>query len=216
MNEIGGMPLVARRIAAAGRDWTVHAVENEDALLALAERREPFPFGLLLWESAIALAAEIGERAPDFAGRRVLELGCGVGLPGLVAANCGARVTATDHDALALELARANAAENGIRDIAFATGDWTDWHDDVRYDVVIGADVTYDRAAHTAVLAILARNLLKDGIALLADPGREDRPAFLARAMAAGFVVGECRRLVTDLVRPGVTVAVELLELRNR
>ncbi len=48
------------------------------------------------------------------AGGKVLDLGCGAGVVGIVAARCGAEVTALDNDLTAVELARANAVRNGV------------------------------------------------------------------------------------------------------
>ena len=58
------------------------------------------PYGIVLWPAAIALAHEIATR--PFAGLRVLELGAGTGLPGIVAAARGAHVVQTDRQDLAL------------------------------------------------------------------------------------------------------------------
>ena len=58
------------------------------------------PYGIVLWPAAIALAHEIASR--QVAGMRVLELGAGTGLPGIVAASLGAHVVQTDKQELAL------------------------------------------------------------------------------------------------------------------
>ena len=67
-------------------------------------------------------------------GKRVLELGAGTGLPGIVAASLGARVVQTDRHEVALFLCKMNAERNGITTIEHRVADWTAWADEERYD----------------------------------------------------------------------------------
>src|SRR5947208_16220128 len=60
------------------------------------------PYSEVLWRSGVALAHEVAEA--DLAGQRVVELGCGLGVPSLAAARGGADVLATDGDEEALDL----------------------------------------------------------------------------------------------------------------
>ena len=210
-----GLPLVERLLTIGGRQFRVWAVEDAAALLALSETREPFPFGLLLWEGAVALAGRLADVSVALEGRRVLELGCGVGLAGLIAASRGALVTATDHDPLPLEVARRNAMQNDVAGIDFVEADWDRWSDHERYDLIIGADVTYDRQSHEAVLSILERNLAPGGTAILADPAREEQATFVGRLRARGFSVVLEARTVEDLVRWGLSVDVTLLTIKG-
>lgn len=211
--SLSDITFTEREISVGDRTWRIAAAEDDDALLKAAGDREPFPFGLLLWESAIVLSRELETDADGIRGRRVLELGCGVGLAGIVAAGLGATVTATDHDPLALELATRNAIANGVGGIRYRRDDWAAWTDDESYQLVMGADVVYDRAAHAAVLAILARNLAPGGTAIFADPGRHEQAAFIAAAGVAGFDTVSAPRPVPDLVRKDAIVDVTLVTL---
>jgi predicted nicotinamide N-methyase len=92
-----------------------------------------------LWPAARALAAAM----PPVAGLDVVELGCGLGVPSLVAAARGARVTATDWAADAVDLLRRNAARNGV-ELTVERRDWRDaWTG--RFDLALAADVLYER-----------------------------------------------------------------------
>ena len=100
---------------------------------------EFLPYWAELWPAAHALAAAL----PPVAGLRVVELGCGLGLPSLVAAARGADVTATDWAPDAVELLRRNAAANGL-DLTAEVRDWRlPWP--ARFDLVLAADVLYER-----------------------------------------------------------------------
>jgi predicted nicotinamide N-methyase len=130
------------------------------------------PYGVVLWPAAIALAHEVAARAEAFAGRRVLELGAGTGLPGIVAATLGARVTQTDRQEVALAVCRRNGERNGVASVTYRQADWMAWDDSERYDWILGADILYAPGTHEALGRIFAANLAPGGRVLLADPFR--------------------------------------------
>ncbi len=209
------LPLGRRQIPIGNRTWLVDTVDDEDALLAHADTSAKFPFGLMLWESAIALAQHLTERPALVSGKSVLELGAGLGLTGVVAASLGATVTQTDHDQQALAACARTAALNGITNISRQPGDWHDWHDPARYDLILGADIAYDGDDHAALLTVLDRALTPSGTILLADPGREKQPAFIARALTAGWRIDKTLSHVKEL-KPAVVdnaLAISILEL---
>ena len=112
----------------------------------------------MLWPSSIALAHELVARADSLAGVRILELGAGTGLPGIVAATYGARVLQTDRLDVALDLCRRNAERNHVR-IEHRVADWTIWSDEERYDLILGADVLYAERLHSFLRHIFETNL---------------------------------------------------------
>jgi predicted nicotinamide N-methyase len=134
-----------------------------------------------LWPSGQRLAELVaGALAAELAGRRVIELGCGLGAPGLAAARAGADVLLTDAEPEALALAEANARANRLA-IATRRLRWGDVPVELRgrHDVVLGADVTYDPRERAPLLATIARLLAPAGVAWLADPERTSRRELL-------------------------------------
>lgn len=211
----GGVPLTAFTFAIAGRTWTIRAVRDQGALLSACDAFTEFPFGLLLWESAPALAEALVADAKPLRGTSVLEIGAGAGLVGLVAASLGARVRQVDHSAAAVDLARANAADNAISGIDTLTADWNDWRDPQHYDLILGSDILYDRESFAPLLAIFERNVAPGGRVLLSDPVRGDTPKFLAIVRLAGWSVA-MRRVEIPAVVPAngrTQVPVDLIEL---
>jgi SAM-dependent methyltransferase len=106
------------------------------------------PYWSVLWRSGVALARELDREA--LRGRRVVELGCGLGIPSLAAARAGAHVLATDVDPEAVELVARNAELNGV-EIEAAAVDWTSDAATEElaargpFDLVLAADVLYER-----------------------------------------------------------------------
>src|SRR2546426_1808678 len=97
--RIGDFDAVLERVSVGDASvalWRVAALERHldgAALLAAADVPEP-PYWAHLWSGAVVLAAAVPRRGA----RTVLELGCGLGLPGLTAACRGARVTFVDRE----------------------------------------------------------------------------------------------------------------------
>ena len=139
------------------------------------------PYWSVLWRSGVALGRELAGSA--LAGRRVVELGCGMGVPSLVAARAGARVLATDEDPEALELMERNARENGVT-VETARVEWAAAGELIArgpFDLVLAADVLYERANVAVLLELLPR---LGGEVWLADPGRPAAEVFLERVRA--------------------------------
>ncbi len=136
------------------------------------------PYWAVLWRSGVALAREL--EGEELGGRRVVELGCGLAVPSIAAARAGASVLATDVCPEALALAKRNARANGVR-IETATVDWAAPGElgSAPFDLVVAADVLYERSAVAPLLSLLPRLAPE---AWLADPGRPAAGAFLEQA----------------------------------
>ena len=138
---------------------------------------EFLPYWAELWPSGLALAKVVGSL--DVRGKRVLELGAGLGLPSLAAALGGADVLATDWADDAVTLLRANAERNGI-ELRVERARWDDPEllvDGAPWDLVLGADLLYESRNAEQLLDLVPR--LGDDI-LLAEPGRPFAAAFFA------------------------------------
>jgi len=151
------------------------------------------PYWSVLWRSGVTLGRELSHRQLD--GLRVVELGCGMGVPSLAASRAGASVLATDVSDEALELLARNASGNGI---ALETLN-VDWESPANllarapFDLALAADVLYDRASTAALLALLPRLAPQ---VMVADPGRPGADAFLAQACRCWRVTTYSRGLV--------------------
>jgi predicted nicotinamide N-methyase len=147
--------------------WTVRGLEDyvdSEALLRDPDAPEP-PYWAHLWPGSRALARLLAAEI-DCRDRSVLEVGCGLGLTGVVAALRGARVEMFDRDAAAVAFARANAELNDCA-VQVRQADLLDSPALGRFDFICAADVTYEPQLQEA-LARLAAVSLNAGGRLLA------------------------------------------------
>jgi predicted nicotinamide N-methyase len=143
---------------------------------------EFMPYWAELWPSGLELARAVAGRELD--GSRVLELGCGLGLPSLAAAARGADVLATDWAGDALVLLQDNAARNGVQ-LEVALVRWSEPGPLVArapWDLVLGADLLYEPRNVDALLDALPQ---LGAHVLLAEPGRPTAERFFERAAAS-------------------------------
>ncbi|MEZ4863661.1 MAG: methyltransferase domain-containing protein [Caldilineaceae bacterium] len=182
-------PLEIVTVTAAMYTWRISCVTDQDALLDGVNEVEHVPYGFLLWESAVALARWLVQHRDQVTGRRVLELGAGVGLAGLAAQQVGATVWQTDHRTDVLLLAAHNARQNGLTPSHQFVADWRAWDHDARYDLLLGADILYERAMHPHLAPIFRRNLAPGGRLLLTDPSRPQALELIAQMETDGWQV---------------------------
>jgi predicted nicotinamide N-methyase len=176
--------LVEETVRLGVRDVLLLRPRDGDALLdeVLAEddpADDRLPFWAELWPSGVALATELAGR--DLTGRRVLELGCGLGLVGVTAATSGADVLAADQSPEAVAFTTANAARNGVsvRTVRCTFERPDPLTAEAPWDLVVAADVLYEPKTIPVLVDLLPRLVGPGGEVLLADPGRPREPEFL-------------------------------------
>jgi predicted nicotinamide N-methyase len=176
--------LVEEAVGVHGRELRVLRPRDAEALLDedAFEHEEFLPYWAELWPSGVALARAVGVRA--LRGRRVVELGCGLGLPAIAAALAGGRVLATDWSADAIARAADNARRNDA-EVDTLVASWSDPAGLVRrgpFDLVLASDVLYEARDLAPLLTLLPRLLAPGGEAWIADPGRASAEHFLDAA----------------------------------
>jgi predicted nicotinamide N-methyase len=199
--------LVEETLVLGGRPTRLLRPRSGDALLdeVLAEddpADDRLPFWAELWPSGSALAAEVA--GLDLTGRRVLELGCGLGLVSVAAAGAGADVLAADQSAEAIAFTTVNAERNGVavRTVRCAFERPEPLLAGAPWDLVVAADVLYEPKTVPVLVDLLPRL----GPAVwVADPGRPREPEFLRGVDVSGW--RRVSRIVTpNDTRPQVTI----------
>ena len=164
--------------------WQVDDLEryvDRRALLAGDDPAEP-PYWAHLWSGARVLADAVPARPG-----RTIELGCGLGLPGLTAARRGGAVVFVDRAPAPLAFVHASATAGGLGPVDLVAADFTAGGLAGQFDLVLLAEVLYDRAAFAAIARAIAALLAPRGVALLADGARIDTRAFYPELGALGL-----------------------------
>ena len=147
------------------------------------------PYWAMVWGGARALAAHIATRLPC-KGRTVLDVGCGLGLVALAAAHRGARVTAIDRELAAIEFLLASATVNRTP-VEALVGDIVTVDLGRRFELVLAADLLYERSEFDRLAGALAGLVADDGTLWIADPQRVDTADFYRALDRLGFVIRE-------------------------
>ena len=157
---------------------------------------EYLPYWTDLWPAARMLAKVIRRETwtPPTA---ALEIGCGLGLPGIVALSCGLQVTFSDYDACALRYAAQNAQLNGFSDFSCLQLDWRHPPDDLQVNVILAADLVYEQRNVAPIVSFVKKTLRPGGLCLLTDQDRM-APQVIKQALQ-----DEGLSFTTNIVRAG-------------
>lgn len=195
---LNGYPVKVRTFEIAGRTLRLLGPANYEALIddpAVVKRFEKdefLPYWAEYWP-ACTLLAELVAAWPDVraaqAPPRVLEIGCGLGLPSLVALDRGYDVLASDYDDDALAFVAESARVNQLPSPTLRFVDWRLRYDDLRFDHVLAAEILYERRSLGPIAEFLRYHLRPTGEALIVDANRPTADAFPAIARAAGLLV---------------------------
>lgn len=191
--SVGDFTLHEYRLELDGRTWSflhtgaVYTQEHEQEYLA--RERGRMPYGVMLWPASIALAHDLVARADQLRDKRVLELGAGTGMPGIVAASLGAHVLQIDHSEVALHVCNMNAERNGVTRCEARDAEWETFHSEQRFDYILGSDVLYVTTMHDRLRAICDAYLAPGGRVLLSDPFRAQSLPMLEAMEASGWSV---------------------------
>jgi predicted nicotinamide N-methyase len=161
----------------------VNRITNEEF-----QQDERIPYWADVWHSAIGLGEFMRKNPQYVSAKKTLELGCGLGVCGIVAASCGADVTLSDYDDHALLAAELNLRTNNPAAIAeFVSLDFRT-PPQRRWDCVIAADIIYEQRFIDPLVRCIDAVLEPGGVLLLAHPNREVSETLVTRLVEHGFV----------------------------
>jgi len=168
---------------------------DDPGVLDWNRRDDYMPYWAYVWPGAYLLAEAVA-REP-WGGRTegagagpidALEIGCGLGLAGLVGLVCGLRVRFTDYDPAPLDYVARSAAENGFDPARFATRllDWRHRPDE-QFPIILGADVIYEARLVPLVAGLLGTMLAPGGLGLIGCPNRATAGSFPSAVTSLGM-----------------------------
>ncbi len=171
-----------------------------------------FPFWIRLWDAAMILAYVLGSQT-EVEGKRLLELGAGLGAPGLAAAAAGFDVTLSDYEDIIMDFQKVSAAASRLDNIEFAHLDWLNPPKMEPFDVMAGAEILFRDEFFKPLLNIFKSNLKEDGMIFLAhDAKRQSLPKFLDLAKK-DFEISLKKQVIK---RDGKKITIIVNRLRHR
>ncbi|MAR12392.1 MAG: hypothetical protein CL681_20775 [Blastopirellula sp.] len=200
-------------------EFTIQAVADPDAVLQeVAERSvtagddwdDQQPYWAELWQSAHALCHRCVSM--ELTGRRILDLGCGLGLTTAVLASRQANVVAVDSVAEALEFCVLNCWPWRTR-VQTAQVDWRYDRLEKSFEQIVAADILYDRDHWPFIEAFWQAHLEDEGVIVVAEPGRHSADGFADWLRQRGWFVREELRVSHGV---GQSARHRLLEITRR
>jgi predicted nicotinamide N-methyase len=228
---IGPLTLDFTRIA--DPDRVLDAVAAEEDRLEKLRGRVPedqlhLPYWAELWDSALGMGTFLTSLQSDeglaetrpwsfpsslrrfvASSLSTLDLGCGMGLSGTAAAALGHSVLFADLEAPALLFARLNSLPYADR-VRFRRLDWRRDQLDERFDLILGADILYERKQWDYLEPFWRAHLAPEGTILLGEPGRQTGDLFVDWIQSKGWSLTQHEQRVATRPRP-----IRLFELRG-
>jgi len=176
------------------RQFGLYRVRNLDALVdqvddGMFAEDERLPYWAELWPSAIALSQYIYTHPLQILGNSVLELGCGLGLASMaIACQQPERFLVSDYEQDALMLTAMNFELNRMPPPQSKLVDWRRPALNENFDVIIAADVLYEKRFFTPLIELVKTYLKPAGTLILAEPGRPVAGKFFSELKNNAFV----------------------------
>ncbi|EDX85685.1 Methyltransferase domain family [Synechococcus sp. PCC 7335] len=171
-----------KSITVGSKTFQIAYPGNADELLDHPSTQDAFhvdqymPYWAELWPSSQMLSNVLIQQTWP-ANHRALEIGCGVGLAGIVALSLGMHVTFSDYDATAVEFAAENAIANGFTHFDKLPLDWR-FPPNFQVPLLLAADVIYEERNIAPLVTFIQTVLEPGGICLLSDSDRSTKGEF--------------------------------------
>ncbi len=181
------------RVRIEDREFLLDRPADYDHLLNHPKVRQAFdadeflPYWADLWPAARMLAKALVRANLSPAAGPALEIGCGLGLPGIVALSLGLHVTFSDYDATALHFASANARRNGFTDFDLLHMDWRFPPTDRQFTLILASDLIYELRNVEPLVQLIETLLAPGGECLLTDTDRVPSQALRSRLAERGL-----------------------------
>ena len=145
-----------------------------------------WPLFGVIWASGEVLAHLLDNY--DLQGKRVLEVGCGIGLASLVMNQQRVDITASDYNPQAGEFLAYNTRLNNCQDIPFFCGTWSSQASEYGvFDLIVGSDVLYEPNHARLLSGFIDQHAAATADVIIIDPGRGHSATFCRHMTSFGF-----------------------------
>ena len=182
------------RITIRDRDFSFFVPESLDSFIDQEDLFHNFPLWTKIWEASIILADYLAglEVEPE---KIFLEIGCGLGLVGIVASSFGHRVTMTEYNQDALSFASANALLNNLTGLEIKELDWNRPQVKGTFDYIVGSEITYKENNFQPLLKLFKTFLRDDGEIIIANGIRKTSMELIRRMSDMFHIKGQKKNL---------------------
>jgi predicted nicotinamide N-methyase len=166
---------------------------------ALGISSATWPLFGIVWPSSEVLAHFLHDF--QIKGKRILEVGCGIGLASLMLNQRNADITATDYHPEAGAFLEENVSLNEGSEIPFVRTGWADEDDELGvFDLIVGSDILYE-VEHVELLAgFIEHHANEHCEVILVDPGRGHHARFSKRMVADGYEHSQSKPVNDDFL----------------
>ena len=169
-----------REIIIDEQSYSFLAPKSIDRFIDPENLLKNFPLWAKIWQAGVILAKHLNHK-PVEKGQRMLEIGSGLGLVGIVAACNGHDVTLTDYNVHALNFARANAHINGCEGLNVEQLDWNNPRLEGEFDIIVGSEIVYKNEDIDQLSSLFDRYLKPQGTIILVEEMRRTLTEFFKR-----------------------------------
>ncbi len=154
------------------------------------QKDERLPYWCHLWPSAICLQQFLAAQTPLWAGQRVLELGCGLGMNSFFLQRQASHLISIDYELIALQFARLNVILNSDPScdprFPFCAMDWRNPAFKGPFDVMIGSDVLYEKRFFAPIIDLIDNFMAPQARLIFSEPGRTVSQGFIEQLLDSG------------------------------
>jgi len=178
--DISGVRIVIEKIK--DLDNLINQVTDEEF-----NRDERLPYWAELWPSSLAMAEYILNNKDNFSGKKILELGSGLGLAGIAAHFAGGEVLFSDYEKQSLEFCRKNFYLNFKSYPETELIDWRKIKTNQSFEIIIASDVLYETRFIDPFLNAIENMCKTGGFVYITEPNRTIAKPFFKK-INPGFI----------------------------
>jgi predicted nicotinamide N-methyase len=153
--------------------------QHYEGLIAI-DPSTPFPFWAKLWASSIAMVTYLKSNPEYTNGKKVIEMGAGIGLPSFAIAKNAAQVIVSDHDEDAVELLKKNIALLGLRNIQAKRINWNELTEVLPANTLLLSDINYAPEQFASLQGLIKKYIAQGTQIIITTPQRIMGASFIS------------------------------------
>ena len=168
------------------RDKQEYNSDNEQELNEYGISSATWSLFGVVWPASNVLAHYMKDY--EIKDKRILEVGCGIGLSSHLLNKRDANITATDYHPEVETFLNDNTNLNNLDKIPFERTSWSDEEDSLgKFDLIIGSDILYERWHIEELSSFINKHANQKCEIIISDPGRGNHAKFSKTMQTLGF-----------------------------